>query len=392
MSRKIKVLAIDDDEKVLDIVRQTLTEDEFELRLETETRDGMREVLRFRPDLILLDYILPEISGMDALREMKEHNLTKDIPVIIMSTSNDPNVIEGFYQLGAIDFINKPIVPRILREKIRSIIGNLKIIERGIREEIDTQFIGFFGVKGGVGASTVAANTALFLAQSIADEGKRVLLMDNNCYYSSVRFFFDVKKADCLYHLLEENPFDLDEEFLFNRFTQVTDNLFVMPSIERMGQFELVREEEFAAVMYIISAHFDYILVDMDHSFSESNLFIMENASSILLITNTNMHSLQNLNNTVGTLKRIGIDRDKLALILNGVERGDKIDEEELMRFVGVVCLASFRSYPEKYEAAEESRIPVVALPRSPAAPEYKKFVQAIIEMTPAEIEASATC
>jgi pilus assembly protein CpaE len=321
---------------------------------------------------------------MDALREMKSHSLTKDIPVIVMSTANNPEIIEGFYQLGAIDFINKPIVPRILREKIRSIIGNLKILERTANQDFNTHLIGLFGVKGGVGTSTIAANTALSLAQSIADENKKVLLIDNHCYYSSTKFFFDVKKSDCLYQLLEENPFDLDEDFLFQRLTQVNDNLYVMPSIEKMGQFELVQEEEFSAVMHVLSTHFDYILVDMDHSFSESNMFIFEYAETCVLITNTSIHSLQNLHDTISTLSRIGIDKNKLFFILNQVERNEKMNVDELVKYIGVVCLGTFRKYPEKYLAAEENRVPVAALPRSPVAPEYNKLVQAIIEMSPA--------
>ena len=386
MSRKIKVLLIDDDEKVHEIVRQTLPEEDFDLRMEKETLPGLREVLRFRPDLILLDYILPEISGMDALRELKGHALTKDMPVIIMSSANNPEIIEGFYHLGAIDYINKPIVPRILREKIRSIIGNLKIIERGVNEEIRTHLVGLFGVKGGVGTSTIAANVALFLAQSSADENRKVLLIDNNCYYSSAKFFFDIKKGDSLYSLLEENPFDLDEDYIFQRLTQVTENFYVLPSIEKMGQFELVHEEEFSAVMHILSTHFDYILIDMDHSFSESNLFIFEHAENVILVTNTTIHSLQNLHDTIATLTRVGIDKNKLAFILNEVDRGDKINVDDLVKFIGIICLSGLRKYPEKYLAAEENRIPVSAIPRSPVALEYKKLVESIIQMSPSVI------
>jgi pilus assembly protein CpaE len=385
MKRKIRVLLIDDDEKVHDIVRETLTRDEFEFKAEQDTRTGLREVLRFKPDLLILDYILPEVSGMDALKELKSHQLTKEIPVLALSTADSPSVIESFYQLGAIDYITKPIVPRLLREKIRSLAGNLHLIERSNLPAAG-HLVGFLGVKGGVGTSTVATSTALFLAQAVEDEGRKVLLLDTNGFSSSIRFFFDVKETASLYNLLREHPFDLDEDYLLGVLTQVADNLYLLPSSERMGQFEMVRDDDFSVVMYILLNYFDYVLVDMDRSFSDANLFILENAETLMLITNTTRPSLQNLHETVETLRRIGIDRNKLALALNGFERGDKITGDELLKFVGVPCLATFRNYPDKYMAAEESRIPAAAMPRSPVTGEYRDFVETIIELTGSEV------
>jgi pilus assembly protein CpaE len=385
MARKLRVLLIDDDEEVYKIVRGTLTADEFITRAERDTRTGLREVLRFYPDLILLDYILPEVSGLDALKELKSHHLTKEIPVVVLSTASSHDVVESFYQLGAIDFINKPIIPRILREKIRSLAGNLHLIERS-PQPVAGHLIGFLGVKGGTGTSTVAVNTAILLAKAVADEGQRVLLLDTNGFNSSIRYTFDVKEGASLFNLLNEHPFDLDEDYLLSTLTQVTESFYLLPSAEKMGQFEMVREDDFSVLMYILSNYFDYIIVDMDRSFSDANLFILENADSVMLVTNTTRPSLQNLHETVETLRRIGIEKSKLALVLNGFERGEKINGEELRRFVGVPCLGTFRNYPDKYMAAEESRLPATAVPRSPAIAEYNSFVKTILDMSRAQV------
>ncbi len=381
MDRKLRVLVIDDDEEVQRTIRDTLPKEEFELKGELEIYAGLREVLRFNPDLLILDYILPEQSGMDALKELKSHHLTKDLPVLVLSSAGNPGVIESFYQLGAMDFISKPIVPRILREKIRSLAENMHLKERP-RRHATGEIIGFLGVKGGVGTSTVAANTALLLAQEIASDGKKVLLVDTSSFYSSLKSMFEIKDGRSMFTLIQEHPFDLDKDYLFQRLTQVTDNFYLLPSVEKMGQFETVREEDFSVVMYILANHFDYIFIDMDRSFSDANLFILENADSIMLVTNTTRPSLQNLHDTVETFMRIGIDRGKLGLVLNGFERGEKIKGEELLRFVGVASLVTFKSLPEKYRPAEESRIPAAAVPRSPVTAEYRSFVETILEIS----------
>ena len=385
MGRKLRILLIEDDEKIHKLVREALPEDEFELRMALETRAGLHEVLRFSPDLILLDYILPEISGMDAIRELKSHQLSKNIPVVVISSGGNQNVIESFYQLGAIDFINKPLIPRILREKIRSLSTNMRLLQRSTARA-NGNIIGFFGVKGGVGTSTVATNSALFLAKAVEEDGSSVLLMDASKFSSPIRHFFEVNEGTSLCNLMREHPFDLDRDYLYEVLISVSDNLFLLPSAEKLGHLELGQVEDFAVVMHILASAFDYIIVDMDMSLSDSNLWLFENAGTLLLVTNTTRSSLQNLHDTVETLLRIGIDRSKLGLVLNGYDRGEKVDEEELMKFVGVPCLGSFRSYPDKYHDAEESRMPVVAVTRSPAIAEYKKFVDTLLDLSPVPV------
>jgi Flp pilus assembly CpaE family ATPase len=388
MSRKLKILLIDDDEKTHKVVRETLPEDEFELRTSYETHAGMGEVLKFIPDLILLDYILPEISGMDALRELKSHQLTKNIPVVVMSSAGNQSIIESFYQLGAIDFVNKPLVPRILREKIRSLASNMRLLQKNVATSVGN-ITGFFGVKGGVGTSTVAANSALLLAKALEDDGKSVLLMDANKFSSAISNFFDVSDGVSLCNLMKEHPFDLDQDYLFEILTRVSDNFYLLPSASKLGHFELGRVDDFAVVIHILSGAFDNIIVDMDMSFGDSNLWLLENVNTLMLVTNGARSSLQNLHETVETLLRIGIDKGKLGLVHNMYDKSDKIDEDGLMRFVGVPRLGVFRNYPDKYRDAEEGRMPVVALTRSPTTAEYKKFVDILIELSPVPVAAT---
>ena len=380
MDRKLRVLLIDDDEKIHEVVRETLLDEEFELRTALESREGLQEVLRFNPDLILLDYILPEISGMDALRELKAHRLTKNIPVVIMSSAGNPDIIESFYQLGAIDFIDKPITPRILREKIRSLSTNMNLLQRSINGA-SGNIIGFFGVKGGVGASTVATNSGLLLSKMADEEKRNVLLMDVSKFASSLRFLFDVKGGATLFDLMQEHPFDLDVDYMLKSLMHVSDSLSVMPSSDRLGQLEQGNVDDFAVVMQVVTNCYDLVIVDMDNSFSDTNLWLFEHAANIMIVTSTSRSSLQNLHGTVETLLRIGIDQNKLGLVLNRFDPRDKITKDELLKFVGVPCLGTFRNHPEKYREAEENNILIATLTRSPATAEYKKFVEVLIDL-----------
>ncbi|XP_068653637.1 two-component response regulator ORR3-like [Aristolochia californica] len=73
-------------------------------------------------DIILTDYCMPRMNGYDLLRAVKEHKKLKSIPVVLMSSENDPQRISRCRDIGAEDFILKPLIPKDI-EKLRDYVG-----------------------------------------------------------------------------------------------------------------------------------------------------------------------------------------------------------------------------------------------------------------------------
>ena len=107
----MKVLVIDDDEKLQDLLSQYLSEYGYELFRHIDGNGVMEAVAEVKPDLILLDVMLPGTNGIDLLRTIRE---TKNIPVIMLTAKGDEaDRIVGL-ELGADDYIPKPFNPREL--------------------------------------------------------------------------------------------------------------------------------------------------------------------------------------------------------------------------------------------------------------------------------------
>ena len=82
---------------------------------------------RITPDLILLDVEMPEMDGFEALSKLKSEERLKDIPVAFLTTKNDSETkIRGF-EMGAVDFINKPFSSLVLINRIETHIGNWEL-------------------------------------------------------------------------------------------------------------------------------------------------------------------------------------------------------------------------------------------------------------------------
>lgn len=102
-----KILIIDDDPSVSLLLRDTFAKHNFHLESANDGEEGLAKIKSSRPDLILLDILMPKINGFEVLDELKTHPDSADIPVIVFSVLEDEKDIETIYTKGAIQYLHK---------------------------------------------------------------------------------------------------------------------------------------------------------------------------------------------------------------------------------------------------------------------------------------------
>jgi len=117
-----KVLIVDDEFAIRDMLRMALEIAEFRCIEAENIHEGFTLVVDERPDIILLDWMLPGGSGLELLRRLKRNDTTRDIPVIMLTAKTaEDNVIQGL-DVGADDYITKPFAPRELIARIKALL------------------------------------------------------------------------------------------------------------------------------------------------------------------------------------------------------------------------------------------------------------------------------
>ena len=121
-----KVLIVDDELAIRDMLRLALETAGYEC-LEAETIDAAyHQIIDDRPDIILLDWMLPGGSGIELLRRIKRSEMTEDLPVIMLTAkAAEHNVIQGL-DVGADDYITKPFALRELLARIKALLRRAK--------------------------------------------------------------------------------------------------------------------------------------------------------------------------------------------------------------------------------------------------------------------------
>ena len=118
-----KVLLVDDSATILMMQKMALKTTPYQVITANNGEDGVKKAIAEKPDLILMDVIMPKMTGFEACRRLRQEEATKTIPIIMVTTRGEPiNVEEGF-QSGCTDYVTKPIDTFELLNKLRDQLG-----------------------------------------------------------------------------------------------------------------------------------------------------------------------------------------------------------------------------------------------------------------------------
>jgi two-component system alkaline phosphatase synthesis response regulator PhoP len=117
-----RVLVAEDERDVAELLRYTLAREGFEVILAANGADALREARDSRPDVVLLDLMLPQVNGWELCRRLKQDPATRALPVIMLTArAEEGDKVLGF-ELGADDYVTKPFSTRELVARVRAVV------------------------------------------------------------------------------------------------------------------------------------------------------------------------------------------------------------------------------------------------------------------------------
>lgn len=123
MSLKELVLLVDDDPMILQLLKQLFKMDGYSVALAKNGLEAVDKAKEIKPDIIVMDYMMPELNGLAACRQLNDTPETADIPVVIFSANVHPDLPEQSRQAGAKMYLDKSInIPVGLTEAVSAIL------------------------------------------------------------------------------------------------------------------------------------------------------------------------------------------------------------------------------------------------------------------------------
>jgi len=122
-SRQKKILLVDDSKTSIFVERMILKARPYELLVASDGEEAVRTAESERPDLILMDVVMPRMNGFAAVEEIRRRESIRDVPIIMVSTRGESENVETGYEQGCNDYVTKPIDATELLTKVDNLIG-----------------------------------------------------------------------------------------------------------------------------------------------------------------------------------------------------------------------------------------------------------------------------
>ena len=117
-----RVLVVEDEPAIAELIALNLRHSGFEVTVAHDAEQAQAEIDKVLPDLVLLDWMLPGMSGIDFAKKLRSNALTKTIPIIMLTARSDElDKVKGL-EIGADDYITKPFSPRELNARIKAVL------------------------------------------------------------------------------------------------------------------------------------------------------------------------------------------------------------------------------------------------------------------------------
>ena len=120
---KSVVLVADDDRDILDLLAFRLGRAGYEVVSASDGEEALRLAVERKPDLAVLDVMMPKLDGYEVTRRMRADESTKRIPVILLTARVQEHDVARGFEVGADDYMKKPFSPAELRARVQAIIG-----------------------------------------------------------------------------------------------------------------------------------------------------------------------------------------------------------------------------------------------------------------------------
>ncbi len=355
------ILIIDDDIDTLKLVGIMLERKGFRILASTTGEKGLQLANKENPDLILLDIMIPDITGYEIARTIRGNPATETIPIIMFTArSQVDDKVEGL-EAGADAYITKPARPRELFAQVNSILkrapqrstgAGSKAIEKGT-------LIGIISSKGGIGISTLAVNLAIELHNQ---SGKEVILSDFRPGQGTIGMDLDVQNSNGLIKLLDEEPgSDISDFFPDVLLDHKSGIKTLLSSYHPSDSKYITHVEQFHEIAKELPKQAAYTIIDLGPSLTPITTKIIPECDKILICLEPSPSNITQTRMLTQDLINSGLGEGRFITVLinrqrSGVQLSWEQAENQLERKIDQI----FTPVPELAYQAAATKSPII--------------------------------
>lgn len=314
-----RILVIDDEFPIRYLIEHQLKESGFVVTQAKDGPGGVKAAQMYKPDLIVLDAMMPNMDGFEVCKQIKSDNDPEvaKIPIIFLTANISKDYRKRAYQVGADDYITKPFQPDELIAHISAIIRRTEKINTGLFNISHGQVVSLFSPKGGVGTTTLAVQ----LAETILlHEDKPVALLDLDLPFGGVAPMLNLETRNHVVGLLNV-PHNRLNMRVIQQFSQPhRANLLVFPA---PGQLIAPETRPLASSLrpvldQLVDAGYQVIL-DLGSTLNKLTLKALDQSDLVFLITSGQPVANKLVDDFLAVAGKLGLEKMRLLPVVNDI-------------------------------------------------------------------------
>ncbi|MFN8399444.1 MAG: response regulator [Anaerolineales bacterium] len=379
-----RILIVDDDADTLRLVGLMLQRQGYQIIAASNGSQGLTKAFEERPDLILLDVMMPDMDGYEVTRRLRKNPATASIPILMFTAKTQLDDKVAGFEVGADDYLTKPTHPTELQSHVKALLARST---PKLPEEMETVYrekngyvVGVISVRGGLGVSTVASNLAAGLyTRSKSD----VVLAELTPGQGSLAFELGLPSQHGLSEVLKGKSIEITREKVQSSLIPHNMGVRILGASDSPRDIDLMSQvDNFEALILRLGGLARFIVLDLGSGLPKSIQKSLSLCSDRIVVLEGTASSIHQTKILLNEMSDLGIDMKTISVVLNNRQRSEaQIPWAQVQERLGHPITTSLTPASELFMQASKLNTPaLVAQPEHMVSQQLLKLADAIIE------------
>lgn len=381
-----KILIVDDDLDTLKLVGLILQRQGYQIVAASSGSQGLAKASAERPDLILLDVMMPDMEGYEVTRRLRSDSELSHVPIIMFTAKTMVDDKVAGFEAGVDDYMTKPTHPKELVSRVRALLARSAAAKRpAAQAAVPTpvergKILGVFGAKGGLGVSTLALNIAVAVAQTRQD----VILCELRPGQGTLGLQLGFSHSESLNNLLKKNPNEITPQAIERQLvSHANSGLRLLLASSEPSEVSLMSAVAQAEQLIRQAALLTkFLVVDLGTGLPQITKKAIMLCDKHLMVVEPMRVTLTLAKALLKDLERAGLTANRVDLVMmNRVRSSLQMPWQQAETLLNHSIAAIITPAPELSYQAAEGAVPMILIePDSLTADQIRKLAQFVVQ------------
>jgi len=336
-----RILCIDDEPINHQLVGRALEALDYQVDYAGNGKDGLEMAHTTKPDLIITDVMMPDITGYEVTRLLRRETQFATTPILVLTAQTGLQDKLKSFEVGADDHLTKPFEVEELVARVSALLRRAEASQRLAPEPIKNlqsgQLIAIHSLRGGTGCSSLAVNLGIGL-ESLWKQP--TILLDLTMTAGQVALMLNMTLRRTWADIAHFQPDELDLDVMQSVISIHESGLSFVAAPTFPTQAEALTSKTLAAALGLIKDQYEYVIADLPHDFSEPALQALDAADIILMVATPDMASIRAVKAALDTYLQLGYSQEKIKLLLNATFPHSGLPKDKIESALGLKSVA----------------------------------------------------